>query len=191
MDLQSVYEKSLLMRKAGIDVSYCAGICLMFQCGCRISSILGIYPADVTKDGRVLIRQGKGSRPMVVYPVYYQEFWQHLAKSYSSPFVYQNYIYYYRLFQRFSLTEGYNFGSNRAITATARKALAHDVYDASQDIEVTAAALGHRSQESTTFYTSDKSNKMRVKKGVLDTPEGIIERIQVCKNGIIRIKKGI
>ena len=191
MLLEDVYRKTLIMRQSGIDVSFCAGICLMFQCGCRISSILNISPADITKDGRVLVYQGKGSRPMVVYPVYYREFWLQVAHCNISPFAYQNYMYYYRLFQRFSLTEGLHFGNNRAITATARKSLAHDVFDTSHDIEITASALGHRNQNSTTYYTEDKTNRMRLKKGVLDSPAGIVERIQVCKNGVIRIKKSI
>lgn len=191
MDLESVYKKTLLMRQAGIEECYCASICLMFQCGCRISSILRLRPCHITKDGRVMLHQGKGSMPMVVYPVYYREYWAELANSGTSPFEYQNYTYYYRLFQRFSLVEGFNFGNNRAITATARKSLAHDVFDASGDLEMTATALGHRNIESTTYYTSDKAGRMRIKKGVLDTPQGLIERIQVCKNGIIRIKKNI
>lgn len=189
MQLDAVFEKTELMRKNRVELSYCAGICLMYQCGCRISSILQIEPSNVTLDGRVLLRQGKGSMPMVVYPVYYRDFWVSMGNSGKSPFLYQNYIYYYRLFKKYGLGGEYNFGENKAVTASARKSLARDVFGSSGDIEMTAVALGHRNQNSTTFYVEDKSNHIKQKKGILDNPKGIVNQLVICKNGVIRTKK--
>lgn len=191
MSIEEIYDKTLQMNKDGISISVCAGIMLIFESGCRVSSILKLCPIHVTANGRVILHQGKGSADLVVTPTYYKSWWKAFRKMKYSPYQYQNYMYYNRLFKRYSLCGDYNFGQYKAITATGRKMVAQDVFNAENDIETTARALGHNRTTSTEYYIKDKKNVLFVQKGILDKTKGYVDRLVVCKNGVIRTKPPI
>lgn len=191
MLLSTVNEKLELMIKEGVHIGVVASISLMYQTGCRISSILQIKPSSISANGRIILHQGKGSEPMVVVPADYRDWWLNYRNSNSQYYELQNYIYYYRLFKRYKLVTPSNFGTKDAVTATARKMVAMDTFSVNEDLNEAKIALGHKSINSTGYYVTDKQAKgQRV---VLDkkgrATGTYYDTITCCKNGVIKLKK--
>lgn len=191
MLLSTVNSKLDLMLKDGIDIGVVAAISLMYQTGCRISSILQIKPSSISANGRIILHQGKGSEPMVVMPADYREWWLNYRNSNSQYYEFQNYIYYYRLFKRYKLIAPSSFGIKDAVTATARKMVAMDTFSVNEDLNEAKIALGHKSINSTGYYVVDK--QVKGKRVVLDkkgrATGTYYDTITCCKNGVIKMKK--
>lgn len=160
MTQEQIEIKLLMMLEDGIDVGVVAGISLMFQSGCRISSILALTHNDVSKSGRIILKQGKGSEPMVIVPCDFKDWWQCFRKLKLHYYESQNYTYYYRLFKKYKLTMSAHFGVKNAVTASARKMVAEDTMEMSGDLHTAQIALGHKSIKSTQYYVrkGGKSN---------------------------------
>lgn len=180
-----------MMLSDGVDEYVVAGVALMFQVGCRVSSILHICPGDVSPQGRIYLWQGKGSAPLVVMPCKYKELFLSIRTMQYSPFSFHNYMYYYRLLKRYALCGEDMFGTKGAVTATARKQVAKDMYTQNDGLEKAATALGHHRTTSTEYYVKEKHDHIKQVQGVLKNPSGIVENIVVCKNGVLRIKKNL
>lgn len=169
--IEVIQQKLLMMRARGVDEVLIHSVALMYQSGCRVSSILGLSPADITPNGRVILRQGKGSNPLIVTPSFEIEWWLSIRLSGFNPFFYLNYMRLYRLFKDYALTIPNAFGFKTAVTASARKSVAEDVFDNSQNIEIAQSALGHKNSKSTEYYIPSKikakktPTKKTVKKG--------------------------
>lgn len=191
MLLSTVNEKLELMIKEGIDIGVIAAISLMYQTGCRISSILQIKPSSISANGRIILHQGKGSEPMIVVPADYRDWWLNYRNSNLQYYELQNYIYYYRLFRRYKLVALSSFGTKNAVTATARKMVAQDTFSVNEDLNDAKIALGHKSINSTGYYVTDKQAKGG---GVFLDKKGratgtYYDTITCCKNGVIKMKK--
>ena len=191
MLLSTVNEKLALMLEQGVDVGVVAGISLMYQSGCRISSILQIKPSSISANGRIILHQGKGSEPMVIVPADYRDWWLNYRNSNMKYYELQNYIYYYRLFKRYKLISPTSFGTKNAVTATARKMVAMDTFSVNEDLNDAKIALGHKSINSTGYYVTDKQAKggrvVLDKKG--RATGTYYDTITCCKNGVIKMKK--
>ena len=191
MLLSTVNEKLALMLEQGVDIGVVAGISLMYQSGCRISSILQIKPSSISANGRIILHQGKGSEPMIVVPADYRDWWLNYRNSNMKYYELQNYIYYYRLFKRYKLVALSSFGTKNAVTATARKMVAQDTFSVNEDLNDAKIALGHKSINSTGYYVKDKQAKGG---GVFLDKKGratgtYYDTITCCKNGVIKMKK--
>jgi integrase len=191
MLLSTVNEKLALMLEQGVDIGVIAAISLMYQTGCRISSILQIKPSSISANGRIILHQGKGSEPMVVVPADYREWWINYRNGNMKYYELQNYIYYYRLFKRYKLVAPSNFGTKDAVTATARKMVAMDTFSVNEDLNDAKIALGHKSINSTGYYVTDKQAKGG---GVALDKNGrasgtYFDTVTCCKNGVIKLKK--
>ena len=191
MLLSTVNSKLDMMLKDGIDIGVVAAISLMYQSGCRISSILQLKPSNISTNGRIILHQGKGSEPMIVVPADYQEWWINYRNSKMQYYELQSYIYYYRLFKRYKLVSPSSFGTRNAVTATARKMVAMDTFSVNEDLNEAKIALGHKSINSTGYYVKDKQAKSR---GVTLDKNGrasgtYYDTITCCKNGVIKMKK--
>lgn len=191
MLLSAVNSKLDMMIRDGIDIGVIAAISLMYQSGCRISSILQIKPSSISPNGRIVLHQGKGSEPMIIVPADFKEWWINYRNSNSHYYELQNYIYYYRLFKRYKLVAPSTFGSRDAVTATARKMVAMDTFSVNEDLNDAKIALGHKSINSTSYYVKDKQAKSR---GVVLDKKGrasgtYYDTITCCKNGVIKMKK--
>lgn len=191
MLLSTVNDKLELMLKDGIDIGVVAAISLMYQTGCRISSILQIKPSSISQNGRIILHQGKGSEPIVVVPADFRDWWLNYRNSNIQYYEMQNYIYYYRLFKRYKLVALSSFGTKNAVTATARKMVAADTFSVNEDLNDAKIALGHKSINSTSYYVTDKQAKSR---GVALDKKGrasgtYFDTITCCKNGVIKMKK--
>ena len=191
MLLSAVNSKLDMMTREGIDIGVVAAISLMYQTGCRISSILQIKPSSISPNGRIILHQGKGSEPMVVVPAEYRDWWLNYRNSNSQYYEMQNYIYYYRLFKRYKLVAPSSFGTKDAVTATARKMVAMDTFSVNEDLNDAKIALGHKSINSTGYYVTNKQAKGG--KVVLDNKGRAsgtyFDLLTCCKNGVIKLKK--
>ena len=191
MLLSTVNSKLELMIKEGIDIGVVAAVSLMYQTGCRISSILQIKPSSISINGRIILHQGKGSEPMVVVPADYRDWWQNYRNNKMQYYELQSYIYYYRLFKRYKLVSPSSFGTKDAVTATARKMVAMDTFSVNEDLNEAKIALGHKSINSTGYYVKDKQTKGG--EVVLDSKGRAsgtyFDIITCCKNGVIKLKK--
>ena len=157
IDEKTIEAKLQMMRRRNVDEVLIHSIALMFQSGCRVSSILGLSPADITANGRVILRQGKGSNPLIIQPSFDPQWWQEMRQSGFNPFFYLNYMRIYRTFKDYALTMTDCFGSKNAVTASARKTAAQDVFEDTKDIEIARQTLGHKRTSSTEYYvTSEK-----------------------------------
>ena len=191
MLLSTVNDKLELMLKDGIDTGVVAAISLMYQSGCRISSILQLKPSSISANGRIILHQGKGSEPMVIVPADYRDWWLNFRNSKMQYYELQSYIYYYRLFKRYKLVSLSSFGTRNAVTATARKMVAMDTFSVNEDINEAKIALGHKSVNSTGYYVKDKQTKRG--EVILDNKGRAsgtyFDIITCCKNGVIKMKK--
>ena len=191
MLLSTVNDKLELMLEQGVDIGVVAAISLMYQTGCRISSILQIKPSSISANGRIILHQGKGSEPMIVVPADYRDWWLNYRNSNLQYYELQNYIYYYRLFKRYKLVALSSFGTKNAVTATARKMVAQDTFSVNEDLNDAKIALGHKSINSTGYYVKDKQAKgggvFLDKKG--RTTGTYFDTITCCKNGVVKMKK--
>ena len=191
MLLSAVNSKLDMMIRDGIEIGVVAAISLMYQTGCRISSILQIKPSSISANGRIILHQGKGSEPMIIVPADYRDWWLNYRNSNSKYYELQNYIYYYRLFKRYKLVSPSTFGTKTAVTSTARKMVAIDTFSVNEDLNEAKIALGHKSINSTGYYVTDKQAK---RKGVTLDKKGratgtYYDTITCCKNGVIKLKK--
>ena len=191
MLLSTVNSKLELMLKEGVDIGVVAAISLMYQTGCRISSILQIKPSSISPNGRIILHQGKGSEPMIVVPSEYREWWLNYRNSNLQYYEFQNYIYYYRLFKHYKLVAPSSFGTKNAVTATARKMVAMDTFSINKDLNDAKIALGHKSINSTGYYVTDRQAKGR---GVTLDKKGrasgtYYDTLTCCKNGVLKLKK--
>ena len=191
MLLSAVNSKLDMMLRDGIDIGVVAAISLMYQTGCRISSILQLKPAHISTNGRIVLHQGKGSEPMVVVPADYHDWWLNYRNSNMQYYELQSYIYYYRLFKRYKLVAPSSFGTKDAVTATARKMVAMDTFSVNEDLNDAKIALGHKSINSTGYYVKDKQTKRG--EVVLDNKGRAsgtyFDLLTCCKNGVIKMKK--
>lgn len=188
MELFEIKQKCDLMIKNGVDRYIVAGVYLLFESGCRISSILRLSHLNITQGGQVVLFQGKGSEPLIVRPSEYKEEWLEMKHKGFCPFENCNYMFFYRLFRSYSLTMPHSFGINDAVTASGRKMVAKDVYECTNNIDITAKALGHKRSTSTEFYIANKSEGLKNERGILASPSGEDRAIIVCKNGWVKRK---
>lgn len=172
LDEKTIECKLQMMRNRNVDEVLIHAIALMFQSGCRVSSILNLSPADITANGRVILRQGKGSNPLILVPSFEPHWWQEMRQSGFNPFFYLNYMRIYRTFKDYALTMNDCFGSKNAVTASARKTAAQDVFEDTKDIEIARQTLGHKRTSSTEYYvtpdkmaTTQKTPKKRMLNG--------------------------
>lgn len=172
IDARTIETKLQMMRNRNVDEVLIHSIALMFQSGCRVSSILGLSPADITANGRVILRQGKGSNVLIVQPSFEPDWWLKIRQSGFNPFFYLNYMRIYRTFKDYALTMADCFGSKNAVTASARKTAAQDVFEDTKDIEIARQTLGHKRTSSTEYYVTSKSKATTQKKSKKRTSNG-------------------
>lgn len=163
---------------------------LQFDNGLRISDLLAIKRADVLGIKKISVRQGKGSRSLLVDVSSDWSFW---SKYKSGLFVDINLFsrqYFYRLYNRIGIAISTPIGKNNSVTHAPRKMLAQAIYTATDDLQSTAEALGHKSTNSTLYYLTPEQKKCEVQKGILGNYSGQISNIVTYKRkGVFFIKQ--
>lgn len=184
-----IQAKLNLMEQNGVSPIVLCLLYLLFDSGSRISALLHISPSDILPNGVVLIHQGKGSAVMRA-PVRYGWQWLNECRKFGvAPFQHINYMGIYRLLLKYNIVERYRFGTNSAVTSLGRKSVAITMAERGEDIQTIADVLGHRSTSSTEYYLRKKPQKRKYSGGVLSAQTTTLNNIQVCKNGVIRMRK--
>ena len=78
----------------------------------------------------------------------------------------------YRTFKDYALTMNDCFGSKNAVTASARKTAAQDVFEDTKDIEIARQTLGHKRTSSTEYYVTSEKMATTQKKPKKRTSNG-------------------
>jgi len=156
-----------LMLQHGLNLSCAAFIRLQFISGARISDLLNIKRSDVLSNGTIIIRQGKGSNTLIINISQDFEFWELYRQGYYVEISCFSYSFFYKLYKRYGLIIFNEPGHNASVTHSPRKILAQTIYDSTNDIQIAASALGHRSTKSTEYYLTREQKKSNYKNGIL------------------------
>lgn len=162
---------------------------IIFQCGLRINDARKISPQDILPSGQIVVKQGKGSRTLIVTPLQYGQFWQQYRHQPNNLFQLYSYDFFRRLFIRHGLILVTPAGHNNKVTHAGRTLKAREIFSATHDLATTAAALGHKSERSTTFYLEAEQKKAVERRGLLTTPSGTISNLHVTKKGILYFRE--
>lgn len=181
--------KTDLMIRQGVPLPAVLLVRLLFRSGSRIGALLRMSYKDILPDNTCIIRQGKGSeilRCSLPEPLSY---FAQCSANRQDPFSYINYTYVYRLLKSYALTMPHQFGTNCAVSASARKSLAQALEERGEELQNIARILGHKSAKSTEYYLSGASHPARVRKGILSPPSGSVENLTFTRNGIVKRHK--
>lgn len=158
---------------------------IIFQDGLRINDARKISPHDVLPSGQIVVKQGKGSRTLFITPIRYGQFWQQYRHQRNNVFEQYSYDFFRRLFIRHGLIIVTPAGHNNKVTHSGRTLKAREVFSATHDLATTAAALGHKSERSTTYYLEAGQKKAVERRGLLTTPSGTIDNLHITKKGVL------
>lgn len=129
---------------------------LMYMWGLRVSEVLNITCADVSRTGNIRIKALKGSNFRVVRSSVYEWFWLNADSSLLPLKNVFSRFYFYRLFKRIGLYGTFGNNSNQSVTHYFRHLQGLDVQNSFEDWELTASALGHKNVKSTLYYGQKK-----------------------------------
>lgn len=131
---------------------------LQYLYGLRISSALHVRFCDITSNGGIYIRQGKGSESLIVYSRIFPERLMRI-KSESREFILNfSRYYFYRYYKKVGLYSEFSGNTNKSVTHLFRHNIALSLKEdmiSKQDVK---RFLGHRNIKSTGSYY-DKERK--------------------------------
>lgn len=187
MTTEYINSKIELMAQHGLNQTCCAFIRLHFQSGARISDLLRIKRMDITSNNRVIIRQSKGSDTLIIQLSTDLEFWREYRQGLHVDINLFSRGYFYKLYKRYGLVIFTENGVNNSITHSARKQLAREVFDTTNNIEDSKSALGHKSSRSTEYYLTNDQRKSNYNGGILGKVTNKLYnfKFQQRKNGSI------
>ena len=154
--LQGFDVAEFLTKASGLSVTEKAVIELMAIGGLRISEVLNICPADISRSGNIRIRSLKGSAFRVIQPFIFKEFWLSGGNGLlplSSVF---SRYYFYRLFRKYGLYATFGNNQHRSVTHYFRHLKGLDIQESFEDWNLTASVLGHKNINSTQYYGKKK-----------------------------------
>jgi integrase len=177
--------KLSLMRSNGVADYVCAYIRLQFQWGLRIADLLRVDYSCINVDGTIIVQQGKGSKPLICFASSDYDYWQRVRAERLQPMLFFNYAYFYRLYKAYGLIMPSFEGGNSKVTHSARFQRAAVIMEATNDINLTATALGHKSTKSTEKYLPPSKRVIKSKGGILANQSGVISCVRVSKSGVL------
>ena len=181
LSISEVDKKIDLMKSHGLNLTVANFIKLHFVSGCRISDLLSIRRSNFTNDGNVLIRQSKGSRPLIVSYLFAYDFFYNYSQGLYTDISCFSRQYFYRIYERYGLTIYSQGHTNTSVTHSARILKARTIYDLTGIVEDASAALGHVSPNSTLYYLQDRPKRSNYIRGVLDKLSGSIYEFNTRK----------
>lgn len=155
MDIDSIL-KRMESDKQPVDVR--AYTALHWQSGARISDLLKVDYSCISNSLYISISQSKQSNALTVQPVHFREFWKQVRDLKLTPMLHYNRFYFYRLYQRYGITDKKRNAINNSVTHAFRKNIAKDLYNLDENKERVTSALGHRSKRSADYYIPNKIN---------------------------------
>lgn len=129
---------------------------LLLRAGLRVSDVLRVSGSDITNDGKVIIRQSKGSLSRIVQPVECLSFWlEFRSSSVSLSAIYSRY-YVYRVFRKLLIMGSYGDNKRASVTHSGRHEVALSVYRVTGELESITNVLGHSSKKTASYYAQEK-----------------------------------
>lgn len=135
--------------------------------GLRISDLLKIHPANITKNLTCVIEQSKNSRSLSISLAINPEFWTKYRTGAQRLAGELNRWFFYRLFERYGLVIYNGEGHNNSVTHAGRKSLAREIYEQTGDAKNVTTALGHKSERTAWYYLKTRRPRTHVEGGVL------------------------
>ena len=152
--LRSVYS-SLLNNKA-VPLVVKAVASLQMTYGLRITEVLKIGVGDISKNGHIRIKGLKGSSDRIVYPVFYNEFWNQSNSSILPLITVYSRHFFYRWYKRFGLSISLGRNKKNAVTHCFRHLVVNEISGSFDKSELTQRFIGHKNLKSTKHYERKK-----------------------------------
>jgi integrase len=129
--------------------------CLMQVSGSRINEILKASHQQISNEGGLHIKGAKGSKDRYVYDFQCAQYLLKMKNLSTDPFLHLNIFAAIRLMKRYGMYTQKKGRKHMTITGIFRNEKAKNVRNTSKDEALTAAVLGHKSQNSTAYYGKD------------------------------------
>ena len=125
---------------------------LMVISGCRVSQALQINYKNISKNGQIKIVGSKNGLDIVVMPSKYKEFWASYRRaSINFQSIYSRFALY-RLFKQYGIYSKVGNSSKYSVCHSLRHELASDIATITNDKNIIANKLGHKSTNTQKFY---------------------------------------
>lgn len=138
---------------------------LLFLNGCRISEVLSICGRDVTRQGHIYMRGGKGSQDRVLVSAVHRDFWLKMrGGSWQLGSVYSRFFFYHR-FRRLGVQLSRVGYQKKAVTHAMRHLVVRNVSDTDIDDAAISTYIGHKSEKNLKYYKREKEEEKKKEEG--------------------------
>lgn len=184
MEINNILTKA---KAEGKEVYFCVE-CLV-RSGSRIGAVLKLRGSDCVGNGRIIIHQQKGSRPLTCQLIECAPLADKCVGQNIPLFPNLSYWFIYRLFQKWGCYSRSAGNENNSVTHFARKKLAQSVFDATKNVLDVQAVLGHSSYKSAYYYVEELRPKRKCNVQILTTTCGDLSPFIVKRGNIIYLAK--
>lgn len=184
MEIASILTKA---KAEGKEVYFCVEV--LVRSGSRIGAVLKLRGSDCVGNGKIIIHQQKGSKPLTCQLIECAEFADKCVGENIPLFPNLSYWFIYRLFQKWGCYSRSAGNQNNSVTHFARKKLAQNVYDVTKNVLDVQAILGHSSYKSAYYYVNELRPKRKCNVQILTTTCGDLSPFIVKRGNIIYLAK--
>ena len=184
MEINNILTKA---KNEGKEVYFCVEV--LVRSGSRIGAVLKLRGTDCIGNGRIIIHQQKGSRPLTCQLVECAQLADKCIGKNIPLFPNLSYWFIYRLFQKWGCYCRSLGNKNNSVTHFARKKIAQNVYDATKNVLDVQAVLGHSSYKSAYYYVNELRPKRKCNAQILTTTCGDLSPFIVKRGNIIYLAK--
>ena len=135
---------------------YSVGVDLMLSGGLRLSELLSAQAFFVNPLGQIVVPGRKGSADKLVSPLFQTQFWADKRGWVANPFTFVSRWAWYRFFVRNGVYMSEHGRKNKVVTHTARKLLAHQLFNGGIELSGIRDIMGHRAESSTLYYSASR-----------------------------------
>lgn len=184
MEIENILSKAQNESK---EVYLCVEI--LVRSGSRIGAVLGLRGTDCIGNGRIIIHQQKGSRPLTCQLIDCAYLADKCIGQNIPLFPNLSYWFIYRLFQKWGCYCRSYGNENNSVTHFARKKIAQNVYNVTKNVLDVQAVLGHSSAKSAFYYVDELRPKRKCPVQILTSTSGDLSPLIVKRGNIIYIAK--
>jgi integrase len=193
MHRNEVNSKLDYLASIGYSPILLAGVRLLFDFGLRCSDMLNIRRSDITLEGKIIVKQGKGSNVLICNLGADAHIWDDYRRGLHCDLSVYSYLYVYRLMKKCNLQLPAVKGANASVTHLGRKMVANEIYSQTKSIEAVKQALGHVSEGSSLFYINQEEDVMKKKpQSIITNPSVSVGNLKVTNrksNSVISVPK--
>lgn len=175
------------LKREGYSIALQAFVSLQFKFGLRVSDALNISYSDISRNGTIVINQGKGSEKLIARDDEYLSFWNNCQENKTHPFRQYSRFYIYRLYKKFGISTTEKGRKHDSVTHAPRKMLAQELQSDGFGKSEIKTALGHKSERSTEYYLDKRKRTASYRSRETELPSSELHPIVIQSNGIIRL----